>query len=81
MLPLLEALVAVYECRQFTLAAYELRVSQSTVSARIAQLEHTVGVAVPAPSRGALDRKTGGGVHRWRATRRSGHAATHRPPV
>ncbi|MEE8684935.1 MAG: LysR family transcriptional regulator [Bifidobacterium mongoliense] len=43
MFPLLETLVAVYECRQFTLAAYELKVSQSTVSARIAQLERTVG--------------------------------------
>ena len=43
MFPLLETLVAVYECRQFTLAAYELKVSQSTVSARIAQLERTAG--------------------------------------
>ena len=37
MFPLLETLVAVYE-GQFTLAADELKVSQSTVSSRIAQL-------------------------------------------
>lgn len=38
MFPLLETLVAVYEVGQFTLAADELKVSQSTVSSRIAQL-------------------------------------------
>lgn len=37
MFPLLETLVAVYEVGQFTLAADELKVSQSTVSSRIAQ--------------------------------------------
>ena len=43
MFPLLETLVAVYEVGQFTLAADELKVSQSTVSSRIAQLEQMVG--------------------------------------
>ena len=38
MFPLLDTLVAVYEIGQFTLAADELKVSQSTVSSRIAQL-------------------------------------------
>lgn len=45
MFPLLETLVAVYEVGQFTLAADELKVSQSTVSSRIAQLEQMVGRA------------------------------------
>ena len=43
MFPLLDTLVAVYEIGQFTLAADELKVSQSTVSSRIAQLERMVG--------------------------------------
>lgn len=43
MFPLLETLIAVYETGQFTLAADELKVSQSTVSSRIAQLEQQVG--------------------------------------
>ena len=43
MFPLLDTLVAVYEIGQFTLAADELKVSQSTVSSRIAQLERIVG--------------------------------------
>lgn len=43
MFPLLETLVAVVEIGQFTLAADELKVSQSTVSSRIAQLERMVG--------------------------------------
>lgn len=43
MFPLLETLVAVYEIGQFTMAADELKVSQSTVSSRIAQLERMVG--------------------------------------
>ena len=43
MFPLLETLVAVYEVGQFTLAADELKVSQSTGSSRIAQLEQMVG--------------------------------------
>lgn len=43
MFPLLETLVAVYEVGQFTLAADELKVSQSMVSSRIAQLEQMVG--------------------------------------
>ena len=34
MFPLLDTLVAVYEIGQFTLAADELKVSQSTVSSR-----------------------------------------------
>ncbi len=46
MFPLLETLVAVYEVGQFTLAADELKVSQSTVSSRIAQLEQMVGAPV-----------------------------------
>ncbi len=41
--PLLETFVAVYETGQFSIAADELRVSQSTVSARIAQLEQRLG--------------------------------------
>ena len=44
MFPLLETLVAVYEVGQFTLAADELKVSQSTVSSRIAQLEGSARV-------------------------------------
>ena len=43
MFDLLETLIAVYETGQFTVAAEELKVSQSTVSARIAQLERMVG--------------------------------------
>lgn len=43
MFDLLETLVAVYETGQFTIAADELKVSQSTVSSRIAQLERMVG--------------------------------------
>jgi DNA-binding transcriptional LysR family regulator len=43
MFPLLETLVAVYEVGQFTLAADELKISQSTVSSRISQLERIVG--------------------------------------
>lgn len=43
MFDLLETMVAVYETGQFTIAADELRVSQSTVSSRIAQLERLVG--------------------------------------
>lgn len=43
MFPLLDTLVAVYEIGQFTMAADELKVSQSTVSSRIAQLERMVG--------------------------------------
>ena len=43
MFPLLETLIAVYETGRFTIAADELRVSQSTVSSRIAQLEQMVG--------------------------------------
>ena len=43
MFPLLETLIAVYETGQFTIAADELKVSQSTVSARIAQLEKEAG--------------------------------------
>ena len=43
MFPLLETFVAVYETGQFSIAADELRVSQSTVSARIAQLEQRLG--------------------------------------
>ncbi|MCH4209707.1 LysR family transcriptional regulator [Bifidobacterium sp.] len=43
MFPLLETLVAVVEIGQFTLAADELKVSQPTVSSRIAQLERVVG--------------------------------------
>ena len=39
----LETLIAVYETGQFTAAADELRISQSTVSARIAQLEQETG--------------------------------------
>ena len=46
MFPLLETLVAVYEVGQFTLAADELKVSQSTVSSRIAQLEQMVGAPI-----------------------------------
>lgn len=53
MFPLLETLVAVYECRQFTLAAYELKVSQSTVSARIAQLERLPGLGCSCAMRAA----------------------------
>ena len=40
---LLETLIAVYETGQFTIAADELKVSQSTVSSRIASLEAMVG--------------------------------------
>lgn len=43
MFVLLETLIAVYETGQFTLAADELKVSQSTVSSRIAALESAVG--------------------------------------
>lgn len=43
MFALLETLVAVYETGQFTMAADELKVSQSTVSSRIAVLESAVG--------------------------------------
>lgn len=43
MFDLLETLIAVYETGQFTIAADELKVSQSTVSSRIAQLERMVG--------------------------------------
>lgn len=43
MFPLLETLIAVYETGQFTLAADELKISQSTVSSRIAALERMVG--------------------------------------
>lgn len=39
MFALLETLIAVYETGQFTIAADELKVSQSTVSSRIASLE------------------------------------------
>ena len=38
MFPLLETWLAVYEVGQFTLAADELKVSQSTVSSRIAAI-------------------------------------------
>ena len=40
MFPLLETLVAVYEVGQFTLAADELKVSQSTVSSRQCSAAH-----------------------------------------
>lgn len=43
MFALLETLIAVYETGQFTIAADELKVSQSTVSSRIASLEAMVG--------------------------------------
>ncbi|MFR0565226.1 LysR family transcriptional regulator [Bifidobacterium porcinum] len=46
MFPLLETFVAVYETGQFSIAADELRVSQSTVSARIAQLEQRLGTSL-----------------------------------
>ncbi|OZG69359.1 LysR family transcriptional regulator [Bifidobacterium eulemuris] len=42
MFDLLQTLIAVYETGQFTMAADELKVSQSTVSSRIAQLERLV---------------------------------------
>ena len=43
MFALLETLIAVYETGQFTIAADELKVSQSTVSSRIASLEAMAG--------------------------------------
>lgn len=43
MFALLDTLIAVYETGQFTAAADELKISQSTVSTRIAQLEREVG--------------------------------------
>lgn len=43
MFALLETLIAVYETGQFTMAADELKVSQSTVSSRIATLEDMIG--------------------------------------
>lgn len=46
MFALLETLIAVYETGQFTIAADELKVSQSTVSSRIAQLERMVGASL-----------------------------------
>ena len=51
MFPLLETLVAVYEVGQFTLAADELKVSQSTVSSRIAQLEQLSLIHISEPTR------------------------------
>lgn len=45
-LQLLTTHIAVYETRQFTAAAAELHVSQSTISKRIAALEDTLGVAL-----------------------------------
>lgn len=46
MFALLQTLIAVYETGQFTLAADELKVSQSTVSSRIATLEAEVGATL-----------------------------------
>ena len=78
MFPLLDTLVAVYEIGQFTLAADELKVSQSTVSSRIAQLERMVGGAAVRPQcqkrcdadRGWAVAVPCGDRHRWHVARR-----------
>lgn len=76
--PLLDTLIAVYETGQFTVAAAELKVSQSTVSTRIASLEaivgaelfhrHTKGDVTPTQA-GTLLYQTATGMHQcWNET-------------